>query len=835
VLIHSGTGGVGIAAIRLAQLIGAEVYATAGSETKRQLLRDMGVRHVYDSRTLDFHDHVRRDTDGSGVDVVLNSLSGKAIVQSVKCLAPFGRFIEIGKTDIYGDACLYLKRFGDNLSYHAVDVDRLMAQKPARGAKLFAEVIALFEEQKLPPHPFKAFGVDELPAALDHLAKGLHIGKVVVTMEGRGVTALPPAALGLRPDKFYVVTGGASGLGIELAKWLVEKGARRLSLVSRSGPKTAYDGHWIERLRERGVEVRVDRIDIARADEVAELIADLRRNGGVAGVIHGAAVLQDATIQRMDADLFARAFGPKAMGAWNLHLALGDEPVEFFLMLSSISAVFGLPGQSNYSAANNFLDKLVLQRRLQGLAAQSVELGVMGRYAGMSREGGAVLNVLESQGWRPLSLGQVLAKVERILLEDGTVRMAANLDWQRFRDFFSHLRSDLKFAHLMTDEALNLKGTRSGGDGLKDKVQALVAGEALNFLIGQVKEALARILGTTPDKIDETKSISAIGLDSLMMNQLRNWIQQKLEVNYPLMRMVKGPSLRELCGHILDEFAKTGVAAVSAGDESGVGTDEELELLDGWFIHHKSSAPSAGRMKLFMFHSMGAGASMFGHFLFNPPGDCDVHCIQLPGRENRGAEAIYTELPSLLDDLERAILPRLDGPFAFYGHSFGGIIAFELARRLRRHGLVPRQFFCSATMAPQITLTWKNRDVMRESTISTNSEQKLIGLMSYIDDLSFVEKILPGMRRDMPLLMGYDYRQEAPLDCPILAISAIEDEVTLPEEMAAWKNQTSRAFRQEMVHGDHWFVSRNKDFIAELIAETLEDLEGAEVMTEELV
>ena len=138
-------------------------------------------------------------------------------------------------------------------------------------------------------------------------------------------------------------------------------------------------------------------------------------------------------------------------------------------------------------------------------------------------------------------------------------------------------------------------------------------------------------------------------------------------------------------------------------------------------------------------------------------------------------------------------------------------------------------------MAPQITLTWKNRDVMRESTISTNSERKLIGLMSYIDDVSFVEKILPGMRRDMPLLMGYDYQQEAPLDCPILAISAIEDEVTLPEEMAAWKTQTSRAFRQEMVHGDHWFVSRNKDFIGEVIAETLEGLENAEVRAEELV
>lgn len=324
----------------------------------------------------------------------------------------------------------------------------------------------------------------------------------------------------------------------------------------------------------------------------------------------------------------------------------------------------------------------------------------------------------------------------------------------------------------------------------------------------------------TVDKIDEAKSISAIGLDSLMMNQLRNWIQQKLEVNYPLMRMVKGPSLLELCGHIIDDFAKSG-AAVAIADSSGVGTDEDLELLDGWFVHRKSSTGSADRLKLFMFHSMGAGASMFGHFLFHPPADCDVHCIQLPGRENRNSEHIYTELPKLLDDLQRAILPHLDGPFAFYGHSFGGIIAFELARRLRRHSLTPKYFFCSATMAPQLTMAWKNRDVMHASTISSNSEQKLIGLMSYIDDLDFVKKILPGMRRDMQLLMGYDYQEEDPLDCPIMVFSAIEDEVTMPEEMAAWKAQTSRAFCQEMVHGDHWFVSRNKDFISRRIAEAL--------------
>lgn len=825
-LIHSGTGGVGIAAIRLAQQMDVEIFATAGSESKRQVLLNMGIEHVYDSRSLDFYHQIMADTDGQGVDVVLNSLSGQAIVQSLKCLRPFGRFVEIGKTDIYDDAALYLKRFGDNLSYFAVDIDRLMAQKPARGAQLFRDVIRYFEDSELSAHPYTAFPITELATALDHLAKGRQIGKVVMTMEGHTVRALPAARLTLDPNKLYLITGGASGFGLELAKWLVDRGATRLALVSRSGPKSDYDRSWIDALRVRGVEILLPQVDLASVTMVTEMVAQVRALGNIGGVIHGAAILQDSTIQNMDRARFEQVFAAKAIGAWNLHEALRTDSLDFFLMLSSISSVFGLPGQSNYSAANNFLDKLAAHRHTQGLPAQSVDLGVLGQYAGMSKEGGPVLNVLENQGWLPLTLEQVTAKIERILLEGDVVRMAANIDWQRFREFFGHLRSDARFAHLLTDEALNLK-KRSGGESLRESLQALEEGEANQALIRHLTEALARILGAGPEKIDATLSVSAIGLDSLMMNQLRNWIQQKLEINYPLMRMVKGPSLVELAAQLRQEFTKSDTTSDTPQllDNSGIASEEEIEVVNRWFVrrkHQPGEAPS--RIKLFMFHSMGAGASMFAHFLYNPPPDCEVYCVQLPGRENRQEEAPYTDLQALLGDLEEALLPLLEGEFAFYGHSYGGIIAFETARLLRRkYGLMPVHFFASATMAPQITLTWKNRDVMRESTISTNSEQKLIGLMSYIDDLDFVKQILPGMRRDMPLLMGYDYQDDTPLECPITVFSAIEDEVTLPEEMREWKRQTSAQFRQELVHGDHWFVSRNKELIGVQIARDIQD------------
>lgn len=822
VLIQSAAGGVGLAAIEVAKQVGARIYASAGTEAKRAMLLELGVERVYDSRALDFHSRVMADTGGAGVDVVLNSLSGPALTQGLKCLGKFGRFVEIGKTDIYADASLNLKRFGENLSFHAVDIDRLMAQRPAKGARLFERVAAWLAEGRLAPLPIQTFAMSALAAALTELSKGRHSGKIVVTMAGDTVPVEPLSSIALRPDAVYAVTGGASGFGIEIAKWLVEKGARRLSLASRGGPKSDYDRHWIAHLRERGVAVGVERVDLASAAAVDAWLDGLERDGApIGGLVHGAASLRDATIPGMTGAMFEQAWSAKAVSGRLIceRLARCASRPDFVLMLSSISSVFGLPGQFNYAAANNALDALAQHWSARGMCVKSVNLGVLGAYAGMSKDAGAVMGVLDSQGWTPLTLPQVYAKMEALLAGDGVVRMAANLDWVRFREFFPHLRSDQKFAHLMSDEALKIGAARQAGDSLRERLEALVEGEAVSQLTDLVKTALARILGTTAGQIATDKPLSAMGLDSLMMNQLRNWITLKLEINYPLMKMVKGPTLREMSAHLLAELRKSGV---DAGSALPAEADDELELVAGWFMRRKAEPARAGAHKLFMFHSMGAAASMFGHFLYHPPAGAEVWCIQLPGRENRAAEAPYTNLTQLLDDLEAALLPLLDeGGYSFYGHSFGGIVAFELARRLRRHGREPRHLFCSATMAPHITLTWKNRDVMRESTISSNSEQKLLGLMSYIDDVDFVRQILPGMRRDMPLLMGYDYQEQAPLSCPVTVFSALEDEVTLPEEMAAWRAQTTGAFRQELVHGDHWFVSRNKEYIQAQLSQAL--------------
>jgi polyketide synthase 12 len=359
-----------------------------------------------------------------------------------------------------------------------------------------------------------------------------------------------------------------------------------------------------------------------------------------------------------------------------------------------------------------------------------------------------------------------------------------------------------------------------GGNTLPDQLRNAPDGERVGLLGEKLAEALAKILGTSAARIVRDVSVAKMGLDSLMLNQLRNWIQLKLGVNYPLMKIAKGPTLGELAAQLLTEICESHAAAPGT-DPSGIGGEGDVEVVGRWFIRNRHNRGPV-RTRIFCFHPVGAGASMFSHFLYNAPEGAEVLAVQLPGRENRSGEPFYEEVPRLVADLAKAIQPMLDLPFIVFGHSFGGIIGFELVRYLRRHyGVTPAHLFVSGTIAPQLTRTWKERDVISQTAVFANSEEKLLSLMSYIDDVAFLKRILPVMKRDMPLIMNYPYRPEAPFDFPVTGFAASRDEVVLPGEVSGWREQTTAEFNLETVDGDHWFLSRNQDFILGCVAEAL--------------
>ncbi len=242
VLIHGAAGGVGLAAVQLAQHAGAEIFATAGSPEKRAHLESMGVPHVMDSRSLLFADEVMKRTGGQGVDVVLNSLPGEYITRSLSVLGPYGRFVEIGKTDIYQNKPMGLFPFRNNLSYFALDLDRVCRERPLVVRSLLLELMAMFNDGSLQPLPQQNFPIEDSANAFRYIARRKNIGKVVLTFPERGISVTrSDRSLAPRADSTYLITGGHGALGIAVARWLVEKGARHLVLLSRNGDSLAGD------------------------------------------------------------------------------------------------------------------------------------------------------------------------------------------------------------------------------------------------------------------------------------------------------------------------------------------------------------------------------------------------------------------------------------------------------------------------------------------------------------------------------------------------------------------------------------------------------------------
>ncbi|MHC9294297.1 sulfolipid-1 biosynthesis phthioceranic/hydroxyphthioceranic acid synthase [Mycobacterium sp. LTG2003] len=381
VLIHSATGGVGQAAIAIARAAGAEVFATAGSNERRQLLRDTGIEHVYDSRTLDFADLVRADTHGYGVDIVLNSVTGPAQRAGLELLAFGGRFVEIGKRDIYGDTRLGLFPFRRNLSFHAVDLALMSHSHPERLRELLTTVYQLTADGVLPTPECTHYPLSDAADAIRMIGGARHVGKLVLDVPHTGSSrvVVPPAQVRtFRNDSAYIITGGLGGLGMFLAEKIAAAGCGRLVLSSRTQP-ARHALERIARMRAACVDVVVECGDVANAGTAERLVAAATATGlPVRGVVHAAGVIEDAALTNITDDLIERDWAPKVHGAWNLHKALQDagiDSLDWFCSFSSAAALVGSPGQGAYAAANSWLDAFSSWRRAQGLPATTIAWG----------------------------------------------------------------------------------------------------------------------------------------------------------------------------------------------------------------------------------------------------------------------------------------------------------------------------------------------------------------------------------------------------------------------------------------------------------------------------
>jgi len=510
VLIHSATGGVGQAAIAVARAAGAEIFATAGSEERRQMLRDMGIKHVYDSRSTEFAEQIRRDTDGYGVDIVLNSLTGAAQRAGFELLAIGGRFVEIGKRDVYGNTRLGLFPFHRNLTFYYVDLALMSLSHPQRVGDLLRTVYRLVADGELPPAKHTDYPLADAAAAIRVMGAAQHTGKLLldVPRTGRSSVMLPPEQAQIfRPDGAYLITGGLGGLGLFLAEKMSAAGCGRIVLTSRSQP-TLKALETIEMIREMGADIVVQCGDIADPSTAQQLVATATATGlPVRGVLHAAAVVEDATLTSITDDLIERDWAPKVYGAWNLHTATADQPLDWFCSFSSAAALVGSPGQGAYAAANSWLDAFTLWRRTQGRPATAIAWGAWG-------EIGRATALADSSG-AAIAPDEGAYAFETLLRHDRAYTGYAPIMGTTWLTAFAQ-RSPFAEAFRSTGQ------TETGTSKLRAELNELPAQEWPTRLRRLISDQISLILRRS---IDPDRPLSEYGVDSLGALELRTRIE----------------------------------------------------------------------------------------------------------------------------------------------------------------------------------------------------------------------------------------------------------------------------------------------------------------------
>ena len=541
VLIHGAAGGVGLAALQIAQLHGARVFATAGTKEKRLMLRALGAEAVFDSRNLGFADALRRATDGRGVDVVLNSLSGEAMQQSVECLAPFGRFVELGKRDFAEGRHMGLRPFAANLSYHAYDLDQRLAADPHGVAATLRLVLSAFEAGDLTPLPVTCFPDQMAEEAFRHMLASRHMGKLVVA------PPTPRAKRSARPVRDdWVILGGTGGVGLAVAQELLRKGAARVHLVSRS-PELPQGLQLPPADRARIILCAADASD----PQALQAVFDEMRTQGqrLGGVIHAAMILRDRAVKDLDRAEADQVITAKLGVAITLDRCLRSMPEQpdHVVFFSSIAAQLGNHGQISYAASNAAMDVIARNRRQDGLPALAIGWGPISDRGYLTRNSAVATQLSKQEGLRLLTMRDVIAEMFRAIVEPqaGDYCYAA-IDWQKMGQFLPALSSRT------FEQIVPAHTARPRNEGaLIAVLQTLEWSAALRRLekeLGKIVTAITRI---PPDQFDPERPFGHYGLDSLMAMELRLNIEQDLGITFPIASFSHAMTARQLCVKLL--------------------------------------------------------------------------------------------------------------------------------------------------------------------------------------------------------------------------------------------------------------------------------------------
>ncbi|KAH7489416.1 Reducing polyketide synthase [Fusarium oxysporum f. sp. matthiolae] len=565
VLIHSAAGGVGQTAIRLAKYLGAEIFATVSSEKKKRLLiEEYGIKesHIFNSRDYSFADGILRLTNQRGVDVVINSLAGEALRRTWLCVAPFGRFIELGKRDIYDNSGLDMRPFLDNITFSGLDILTQVISYPDRFEAIGNQVVELLSKNAISPlNNLARYSFGEVSKAFRLMQSGGHVGKIVLYPRPDDIVPVVPEGLEsfcLPHDATYVLIGGLGGIGRSVTRLLVERGARHLVFLSRSAASRPEAQALLDELHAQGVQAKAFAVDVAEKSQLEPVINDVKQSfPAIKGLIHCAMDLRDAVYSNMTADDWNASLRPKLLATRNLHELLPTD-LDFFICLSSIAGIIGSRGQANYNAGNTYQDALAHHRAASGLAATSINLSlVVG--IGVSTERSEVFQLLKDGGLLGMDENDVLNVIKAAISGRTPTQVAlgastgGQLDKLAAND--PYWFADSRFAVLNQLDRQGTGATAGGQDWKKLLAAAASPDEVYEIVLQQLLEGVSKIIKADVEDMDSRKSLPALGIDSLVAIEIRTWLLKEFQADLSVFDIVSNDPLTGFAKKVMAKSA----------------------------------------------------------------------------------------------------------------------------------------------------------------------------------------------------------------------------------------------------------------------------------------
>jgi len=671
-------------------------------------------------------------------------------------------------------------------------------------------------------------------------------GRFVARFARAQVDQTPAIDFKLKGDGSYLITGGLGGLGLSLAQWMVEKGAKHIALMARRKPSSETQ-EIVKKMKAAGAHILVLQGDVAHPDDVLQAMCAINAEmPELKGVVHAAGVVADRTLLEQSSEHWETVFAPKVDGAWNLHTLTLNENLDFFVLYSSAASLFGSPGQANYAAANAFLDSLAQARLSRGLPAMSIQWGPF------SEVGMAAANVkrgsrIASRGMDSLSPNDGLRALANLLEHPRSDVGVMRLDLRKWLDSFPDLRMRSSWSNLaalveftppamfsLEKQAATAAAPATGEKRFVDEIARAPLADRPRLVELQVRRQVGLVLRMDPAKIGRDEKIQNFGLDSLMAIELRNRLQTSFETQVSVADIWTRGSVGELASWLGENFGTApppslpAEPAKSTSVQTPVKSTPQVAPVKSTPLGAQAGSPGSwivvprplpnAKMRLICFPYAGGGAPVYSSWPDSLPPDIEVIAIQPPGRLARIKEPLAQSVDEMVRAILAALLPYLDRPFATFGHCLGAIVMFEVVQRLAsEHWTYPLQLFASGAPPPKQYLL---------PNLLNRSDEEFLGLLRAIgltdqevlNDPDLVRALLPMVRSDFQVAANYRYKAPTPLDIPIVTFAGDADAFAPPLVVEGWRHETTAYFSKHNYSGGHYFLVPERDSILRIVA-----------------